>query len=91
MRHHHNTVLSHLCELADQLVGQSDRIGHIFRRLVGGITEHHSLITGTLFHRVLAFYTSIDIGALFVNGTQYAASISTGAAAKQQPKTVGSP
>ena len=40
------TVLAHLGQPAGQLVCEIDGIRHVFRRLVGGIAEHHALIAG---------------------------------------------
>ena len=39
-------VLAHLGQSAGQLVCEVDGIRHVFRRLVGGIAEHHALIAG---------------------------------------------
>ena len=52
-------VLSDLCKAQGQLVRQCDGIRHELRRLIGGIAEHHTLITGsdgfdlTVVHLVL--------------------------------------
>ncbi len=38
-------VLADLGQLSGQPVGQSDGVGHQFRRLIGGISEHHALVS----------------------------------------------
>ena len=81
-----SAVLSHFCQAAHQLVGHGDGVGHILLRLIGGIAEHHTLISRSdgvdLFvgHGVLLclqspVYTHGDIRRLLVNGGNHAAGI----------------
>ena len=48
---------------------------HILLSVLTSISEHHSLVAGSLLFGVLANYTSIDIGALFVNGGDDSAGV----------------
>ena len=49
------------------------RHGHIVLRFVSGITEHHSLVAGTLFLLVAVVNAAVDVAALFVYGAEYSA------------------
>jgi len=54
-----------------ELVGQKKRQGEKFRRLVGGIAEHDSLIASTkVFESLLVAETLGDVGRLLLNGNQ---------------------
>ena len=79
-------VLSYFGQLTGQFMCQRDGIGHIFRRLVGGIAKHHTLISRAdgvdLFIGHFIFFcfqglihTQSDIGGLLVDGRHHAAGI----------------
>ena len=72
-------VLADLRELAHQLMCQRNGIGHILRRLIRSITEHHTLVPGSdrldlvLRHQMLLglqrfVYAHGNIRRLLVNG-----------------------
>ena len=56
-------------------VCQIKRKRHVVFRFVRCITEHHTLVACTLFHRILTFYTTVDIGTLLVNSGKYTARV----------------
>ena len=47
-----------------------ERNGHIVARFVGGITEHHALVTSALVFLVFAVNTAIDVATLLMNGRE---------------------
>ena len=49
--------------------------GHIVVRLVCRIAEHHALVSRPLVIRVFAFYTTVNVAALLVNGREHAARL----------------
>ena len=49
---------------------------HAVVSLVGCIAEHHALVSGALFFRLLAFHAAVDIGTLCMNGRENAARTS---------------
>ena len=77
------TQICHVAALAAYLgqhdqdvMGQAQRQRHIGVRLVVGISEHHSLVTGPLAHGVArTLHAAVDVGALFVDGTEDAAAV----------------
>ena len=54
---------------------QFERQWHKIVGFAAGVTKHHSLVAGTLVHRVLAHNTAVNIRALFVNGRENTARI----------------
>ena len=58
-----------------ELVGEVEGQRHIVFGLVGGIAEHHTLVAGSLIHRVLALHAAVDVRTLFVDGTEHAAGV----------------
>ncbi|OPZ92994.1 MAG: hypothetical protein BWY72_02485 [Bacteroidetes bacterium ADurb.Bin416] len=59
-------------------MGQVEGQGHIVFRLVGGVSEHHALVTGSLVHGVHFGSTidaSVDVGGLFMDGGEDTARI----------------
>ena len=48
-------ALANASEFAAQLMGEHDRGGHQFGRFIASVTEHQSLITGSLLGLLLAF------------------------------------
>ena len=59
-----------------ELVGKQDGQGQELRGLVGGITEHNTLVTGTeLLKSLLVVETLSDIGGLLLNGDQDVAGL----------------
>ena len=61
---------ANLGQCAHQQVCQVERDGHITLCLVGGITEHHALVAGSLVLVVLTVYTAVDVDALLMNSCQ---------------------
>ena len=79
-------VLAHLCQLPCQLVSQGNRVGHQFRRLVGGVAKHHSLISGAYGFDLFVAETGLpglqglvhthgNVGGLSVQGHHHRADI----------------
>ena len=59
-----------------KLVGELDGEGEVLGGLVGGITEHDTLVTGTkLLESLLVVETLSNIGALLLNGNEDVASL----------------
>ena len=54
---------------------QVERKRHVILSFVGRIAEHHTLVACTLFHRVLTFYSAVDVGALFMDSAQHTTRI----------------
>ena len=48
---------------------------HEVFRLVSGIAEHHALVTGTLLFFIAVVNTAVDVGTLFVDGTENTARV----------------
>ena len=59
-------LLADVGQCAHDEVSQVERDGHIALRLVGGVTEHHTLVAGTLFVLILAVDATVDVLALFM-------------------------
>src|SRR5660397_135333 len=58
---------------------QVQRQRHVVVGFVGGVTEHHALVPGTLVHRVQfgsTVNTTVDVGRLLVDGRKHTAGIS---------------
>ncbi len=79
-------VLAHLGKLSGQLVGKGNRIRHIFFRLIGRVTEHHTLIPCAnrlqllIRHRRFSRFQRLvhahcNIGRLLVDGNHDGAGI----------------
>ena len=64
------TLLADVGQRAHDQVGQVKAHGHIVLRLVGGVTEHHTLVAGSLFVLVAVIHTTVDVGTLLVDGTE---------------------
>ena len=64
------TLLADVGQSAHDEVCQVERDGHKVLRLVGGITEHHTLIAGSLLFLVAVIDTTVDVGALLMDGTE---------------------
>lgn len=58
-----------------QRVAQRERQGYIERRLVGGVAEHHALVSGALLEGLVALNATVDVGTLLVHGKQHAARV----------------
>ena len=56
-------------------MGQVERQGHVVVGLVRGVTEHHTLVAGTLLLLRSTAHAHIDIGRLRMQGRQYAATL----------------
>ena len=54
---------------------QVERKRHVVFCFVSSIAKHHALVACTLLHRVLTFYTTVNVGALLMNGGQYTARV----------------
>ena len=61
-------VLAHFRQAAGEFVGQVNGQGHEGIGLIARKAEHHPLVAGTLFFRIFAFDTLVNVGTLFVNG-----------------------
>ena len=72
---HHLPFLTNLSQGLHQTVRQIQGNRHIVFGLVRGITEHHSLIAGTLTLLVFAGNALVDIIALLVDGREHTARI----------------
>ena len=67
---HHFALFADIGQHAHNQVCQVETYGHVTLRLVCGIAEHHTLVTGTLFVLVAVVHTAVDIRTLFVDGTE---------------------
>ena len=80
---HDLAFLADVGEGAHEQMGEVERYGHVVFGFVGGITEHHALVAGTLvFFRCLvgslmvdAVDTTVDVVALLMDGTEDAAGV----------------
>ena len=72
---HFAPFLSDVGQRAHEQMGQVERHGHVVLGLVHGIAEHHTLVAGTLFLLIGAVDTAVDVVALLVDGTHYAAGV----------------
>ena len=70
---HHLAFAADVCQHLQDAVRKIQRKRHVILRFVGGIAEHHPLVSGTLLHRVLALYAAVNVGALLMDGTQHTA------------------
>jgi len=69
-------VLTDVGELLSELVGQQVGEGHVALGLVGGVSKHDSLISGSDIHIVLADAdSSSDVGGLFVDADEDLAGV----------------
>jgi hypothetical protein len=66
---------ANLGQLLHEAVCQFKRQRHIAVGLVGGIAEHHSLVTCALFLVGGAFHALAYVGTLLVDGAEYAAAV----------------
>ena len=62
--------LADVSECAHDELGEVECYGHIVLGLVGGVTEHHSLVAGTLVFLLLLRNAAVDILRLLVNGSK---------------------
>ena len=65
--------LAYVGESGHDEVGQVERNGHVVFGLVASVAEHHALVAGTLVVFLLTAHAAVDVGALLVDGAQYAA------------------
>ena len=66
--------LAYVGESGHDEVGQVERNGHVVFGLVAGVQpKHHALVAGTLVVFLLTAHAAVDVGALLVDGAQYAA------------------
>ncbi len=72
---HHLAFATDVGQHLQDAVCKVQRKRHVVLRFVGGIAEHHSLVSGTLLHRVLTLHAAVDVGALLVDGAQHAARV----------------
>ena len=72
---HHLSFTTDISQHLQNAVCQIKRKRHIVFRFIGSITEHHTLVARTLFHRILTFHTTVDIGALLMNGGKHTARV----------------
>ena len=49
--------------------------GHVVLGLVGGIAEHHALVSGALCSAVCAVNATVDVSALLVDGREHTATV----------------
>lgn len=62
-------------KFTDERVAEVERERHEVVGVIDGVAKHHALVSRTLFHRIGAYHTLVDVGALLVDGTQHAATI----------------
>ena len=55
------------------LMRQGYRQRHVLGGFRAGVTEHHALVSGTLFLLIPGYDTPVDVGALFMQGREYSA------------------
>ena len=67
--------LTDISQCAHDQVGQVETDRHIALCLIGCISEHHTLVAGTLFVFVSVVHTAVDVGTLLMDGTQDTARI----------------
>jgi hypothetical protein len=58
-----------------ELVGEHDSKGHVLGGLVGSVTEHDTLVTGTVVLKVSVVETLSNVGRLLLNGNQDVAGL----------------
>ena len=74
VRHEPWFVVADIGEDFQQFVAQVQRKGHVVLRIPAGITEHHALVAGALLFLRCPFHAAVDVGRLFVEGTQHTAA-----------------
>ena len=72
---HHLTFTADFSQYHQQLMCQVERQRHIVFSFIGSVAEHHTLVAGTLIHRVLTFHSTVNVRALFVNSREYATRV----------------
>ena len=72
---HHLSFATDIRQHLQDTVGKIQGERHIVFCFVSGITEHHALVARTLFHRIPALHTTVDVGALLMNGGKHATRI----------------
>ncbi len=72
---HVHTLAADLLESHQQSMAQRESERNIEWSLVCGVAEHHALVAGTLPAHVVTHDTLVDIGALLMDGGEYAAGI----------------
>lgn len=70
---HFLAFLADVGECAHDELCEVECYGHVVLGLVGGVTEHHSLVAGTLVFLLLLSNAAVDIFRLLVNGSKDAA------------------
>ncbi len=68
---HHLAFTADVGQHLQNAVCQIKRKRHVVFRFIRCVAEHHTLVACALFHRVLTFHTTVDIGALLMNGGKY--------------------
>ena len=73
-------LFAEFLNLGHELVGEADRERHQFLGVVASVTEHHALVTSTLFCSVLSFgglgvNALSDIRGLLVHGDEHCAAL----------------
>ncbi len=56
-------------------MGEVEGQRHVVFGFVAGVSEHHTLVPGTLLCGDVALHTALDVGALLVDGAQDAARV----------------
>ena len=69
------TLLADVGQGTHNEVSQVERDRHKVLRLVGGITEHHTLIAGALLVLIAVIDSTIDVGTLLVDGAEDTARV----------------
>ena len=67
---HQLALLAYLGESGHQQMCNVERDRHEAVGLVGGISEHHSLVAGSLFLFLLAIHSAVDVATLFVDSAE---------------------
>ena len=70
---HHLALAANVGERAHDELCQVKRHRHVVFCLVGGVTEHHALVAGTLLVLLLTADAAVDVAALLVDGGEDAA------------------
>ena len=70
---HHLALAANVGERAHDELCQVERHRHVVFCLVGGVTEHHALVAGTLLVLLLTADAAVDVAALLVDGGEDAA------------------
>ena len=69
---HHLAFTTDFAQHVHNVVCQRKGQRHVSVGLVISVAKHHALVACALSHRVLAVNATIDVGTLFMNGTENA-------------------